>query len=58
MQTTQDDMEMRIGSERAARIEMPEPRTLIAAAAIAGGTIAAGLVLYYYLRKRRERMGC
>lgn len=57
MQTTQDDMEMRTRSERAERIEMTEPRTLIAAAAIAGGTIAAGLVLYYYLRKRRERMG-
>ncbi len=57
MQTTQDDMEMRTRSERAERIEMTEPRTLIAAAAIAGGTIAAGLVLYYYLRKRKERMG-
>lgn len=57
MQTTQDGMEMRTRSERAARIGMPVSRTLIAAAAIAGGTIAAGLVLYYYLRKRRERMG-
>jgi hypothetical protein len=50
-------MEMRTRSKRARSIEMPEPRTLVAAV-IAGGAIAAGLVLYYYLRKRRmERMG-
>ena len=36
------------------RIQMPEPRTLIVAAVVAGGAIAAGLVLYNYLCKRRE----
>jgi hypothetical protein len=39
------------------RIQMPESRTLIIAAAVGAGAVAAGLVMYYYLRKRRdERM--
>jgi hypothetical protein len=37
-------------------LRMPERRTVIVAAAITGGVLVAGLVLQYYLRKRRERM--
>jgi LPXTG-motif cell wall-anchored protein len=49
-------MEMRAKSERTGRIriERPETGTLVAVVAIAGGTIAAGLILYY-LRKRKRR---
>jgi len=37
------------------RIQMPEPKTMIIAGAVAGGAVAAGLVMYYYLRKRRDQ---
>jgi hypothetical protein len=57
MQTTQDDFEVRAEmpvQRKETGIHMPETRTLIIAAAIAGGAVATGLVMYYLLRKRRE----
>ena len=39
---------------KAKGIHIPERRTVITAAAITGGVFATGLVMYYYLRKRRE----
>jgi hypothetical protein len=42
-----------IGEGRA--ISMPDKRTLITAAAIGGGIAATGLILYFYMRARRNR---
>ena len=42
------------GHGKAKGIHIPERRTVITAAAITGGVFATGLVMYYYLRKRRE----
>jgi hypothetical protein len=56
MQTTQKDLEIRADMPedgKARRIQMPERNTLIVAGAITGGAVAAGLVMFYYLRKRR-----
>ena len=56
MQTTREDFEVRADMpehRKETGIHMPETRTLIIAAAIAGGAVATGLVMYYYLRKRR-----
>jgi len=39
---------------QAKRISLPEPRTLLTAAAIAGGAIGTGIVVYYYMRARRN----
>jgi len=55
MQTIQKNEERiddRRDNGKARRIKMPERRTLIVAGAIAGGSVAAGLVMFYYLRRR------
>ncbi len=56
--TTQKDLEPLQAempeNSKAEGIHMPERRTVITAAAITGGVLATGLVMYYYLRKRRE----
>jgi len=55
MQTTQKDLEFHDEmpeNGKTSRLHMPERNTLIFAGAIAGGAVAAGLVMFYYLRKR------
>ena len=37
-------------------IRLPQPRTMLVAAAITGGIVAAGIVAYYYMRARRNNM--
>ncbi|WP_148681198.1 hypothetical protein [Candidatus Nitrososphaera gargensis] len=58
MQTARTDLELRaempddIGVK--GRIQMPARMCIATTAAVAGGAIAAGLILEYYLRKRRN----
>ncbi len=57
MQTTREDFDESAEMpehRKTTGIHIPETRTLIIAAAIAGGAVATGLVMYYYLRKRRN----
>ena len=35
-------------------VRLPQPRTMLVAAAITGGIMAAGIVAYYYIRARRN----
>ena len=58
MQTIRRDMSQAKmpGDREVRRVRLPETRTLVVAAAITGGVFAAGLVTFYYLRKRRSEM--
>ena len=57
MQTIQKDRESKpfVNRETKSIVQFPSRSTAIKVGIIAGGAIAAGVVMTYYLRKRRSK---